>query len=161
MPWLPVWHAFECQPGDVVEDAIDGDERDAKAQGGSGHPSIGVVVPLPQCMADALAVDAELGVDEDEFRTRVYDLSFVDPRFELEHPGLSPASSQRAVAQLGRRLKGDERGSTDDDRFVDCGELRAGDEVGPKTSVSMTTAPRMGWALTPPGFQGRRRLPPR
>ena len=78
---------------------------------------------MPRRMADALAGNAELGVDEDKFRTRVYDLSFVDPRFELEHPGRSPASSQRAVAQLGGRLKGDEGGPPDDDRFVDCGEL--------------------------------------
>ncbi len=110
MQWLPVRQGFQCQPWDVLEDAIVGDEGDAKTQGGSGHPSIGVVVPLAQGMADALADNAELGIDKDEVWTRVHDLSFVDPRFELEHPGRSPASSQRAVAQLGGRLKGDEGG---------------------------------------------------
>ena len=55
MQWLPVRQGFQCQPWDVLEDAIVGDEGDAKTQGGSGHPSIGVVVPLAQGMADALA----------------------------------------------------------------------------------------------------------
>ena len=85
-------HACD-KPEDVVEEAIVGDERDAKAQGGSGHPSIGVVVPLAQCMADALAVDAVLGVDE--LGSGVDSLGFVDPCFEFECPGRPTASLQR------------------------------------------------------------------
>ncbi len=77
MHWLPGWQGFQCQPWDVIEDGIVGDEGDTKTQGGSGHPSIGVVVPLAQGMADAFAGNAELGIDKDEIRTRVHDLSLV------------------------------------------------------------------------------------
>jgi hypothetical protein len=55
--------------------------------------SIGAVVPPAQCMADAFAVDAVLGVDE--LGTGVDNLGFVDPCFEFECPGRPTASLQR------------------------------------------------------------------
>ena len=57
---------LELEAGRVLEDAVIGDEGDAEAQGGRRDPSVGVVFPLAQGMPDALAGDAELGVDADQ-----------------------------------------------------------------------------------------------
>jgi hypothetical protein len=50
--------------------------------------------------SEPLGPGAELSVDEYAVGTGVDDLGFVDPCFELEHPGRPPPSLQRGVAQL-------------------------------------------------------------
>jgi hypothetical protein len=79
----------------------------------------------------------------------VHDFDACDERFELEQPWLSPAASQRAIAQLGRGLEGDEGRTSGDDRRVAFGERRAEDEVctedggvdeiGPRGRARVTT----------------------
>jgi hypothetical protein len=62
----------------------------------------------PSAMARGIAVSAQLGVDRDELGAAVDDLDPLDLRFQLEHPRMTPPATDRAVPQLGRRLKRDE-----------------------------------------------------
>lgn len=83
-------------------------KRDPEAKRCGGDPTVGVVVTLMERVPDALAIDAELRVGEHQLGTGVHDLGFVDPGFELPHPHLAPAPSERAVPQLGGSLEADE-----------------------------------------------------
>ncbi len=88
----------EREAGNVAEDSVVGDERDPKAQCGSGDPAVGVVLALGERMAGGLAVGSKLGVDEYELGAGVNDLGLMDLGVELELPRCAPAVTERAVA---------------------------------------------------------------
>lgn len=59
-------------------------------------------------------------------------LSSRNPGFELLHSPISPLPTKSAVSQFCGRLKGDEGGPSDDERFVPFRQRRATDEIRPE-----------------------------
>ena len=64
-----------------------------------------VVLALSKSVARVGACGSEPGVGEDEFGSRVDDLDAPELGLELEHAGLAPAATQRAVPNLSLGLE--------------------------------------------------------
>ena len=96
---------LKAEAGYASEDAVVGDEWQAEAHRRGGDPAIGVVLTLSQSVARVGACGSEPGVGEDEFGSRVDDLDAPELGLELEHAGLAPAATQRAVPNLSLGLE--------------------------------------------------------
>ena len=76
------------------------------------------------------AGDAKLGVDADEFRTRVDDLDVTDRGFHAAETRGAPSSEERSVANFGDGLERHELDPPEQERFVLAGEGRVGNQSG-------------------------------
>jgi hypothetical protein len=92
-----------------------------------GDPAVGRVCFLPERVARGTAVSAQLGIDRHERGAAVNDLDPRDLRFQLEHPRVAPAPADRAVAELGSRLKRDDCRPSGDERGVALRKARPTD----------------------------------
>lgn len=145
------------------KDPIVGDQRNTEPKSGSRDPAIGVVLALAQGVTDPLAGDAKLGVDADEVAAGVHDLGASDLSLHAPKPRVAPTSEERAVANLGDGLEGDELGAAEQQRFVAERERGVGDEtsaehVGVDDDRSPTRLP--GHDVSSVQRRGTLRLPP-
>lgn len=93
------------------EDAVVGDERNPKADGGGRDPAITVVDLRGEGVAGSAAVVAKPSAERDRQVVGLRDLEQRDRALEASGPKLARARAKRAVAQFEDRLEGQDDGT--------------------------------------------------